>query len=105
MVAPTRMVIVVRASERVRKGVNTKSDVRNHDHAQGNREKHGSHRMSNSPSGCKGCYDTGPNRPRLIMTVLIHGKPVAHKILDVRVIDHVLPEKDPSHVRIPKTLL
>src|SRR6516165_2085230 len=105
MVAPARMVIGVRASERVRKGVNAKSDVKNQEHAKDNREHHGSHWMSNGQSGCKGCDDTGPDCPRLIMTVLRHGKPIVHKILDVRVIDHVLPEKDPSHVRIPKTML
>src|SRR5215510_11135002 len=105
MVAPARMVIVARASKRVRKGVNAKSDVKNQDHAKGNRENHGARRRSNGPSGCKGYDDTGPDRPRLIITVLRHDKPVAHKILDVRVIDHVPPEKDPSYVRIPKTLL
>src|SRR5262245_66143812 len=51
MVAPAHMVIVVRATKRVRKGVNEKRDVKNHDHAQGNREHRGSHWMSNGPSG------------------------------------------------------
>jgi len=65
----------------VRKGVNEKRDVKNHDHAQGNREHRGSHWMSNGPSGCQGCDDPGPDRPPLIMIVLMHGKPVSPRVI------------------------